>query len=181
MQAQLVESINTVGTIKRFALEDYANYKTESSFIIFMKQAYKSSIYSVITSTSTEAISRLFTIILLWLGSYFVLENYITAGELLSFYALIGYFISPLGSLISINRTFQDANIAADRLFEIMDLESEDSINKTDIVIEQCGDIIFKDVSFRYGSRVDVLNNFNIKFNRGEVSAIVGEIGRAHV
>ncbi len=177
LQAQLVESINTAGTIKRFALEDYANHKTEKSFVVFMKQAYKSAIYSVISSTASESISKAFTIILLWLGTSFVLKNYITAGELLSFYALIGYFISPLGSLISINRTFQDANIAADRLFEIMDLESENVDNKIDITAEQCGDITFENVSFRYGSRVDVFDKFNIKFKRGEISAIVGESG----
>lgn len=177
LQAQLVESINTIGTIKRFGLEEYSNIKTETRFIGFMGRVYKSAIYSTIASTASESLSKLFTIILLWTGTAFVLKNYITAGELLSFYALIGYFISPMSSLISINRTFQDANIAADRLFEIMDLEIEELDNKIKITREQCGDIIFKNISFRYGTRVEVFKDFTISFPAGKISAIVGESG----
>ena len=44
---------------------------------------------------------------------------------LFSFYTLIGYFTGPAASLIGANRTIQDVLIAADRLFEIMDLEME--------------------------------------------------------
>lgn len=177
LQAQLVESINTAGTIKRFGLEEYANVKTETKFITFMNRIYQSSIYSTIATTASESISRLFTIILLWAGTAFVLKSYITAGELLSFYALIGYFISPMSSLISVNRTFQDANIAADRLFEIMDLDVEEDQNKIKITPEQCGNICFNEVSFRYGTRVEVFKNLNIEFAAGKISAIVGESG----
>ena len=177
VQAQLVESISTAGTIKRFGIEEYIDAKTESKFITFIRTAYKSTINSLWASTSSELISRLFTIILLWSGTYFVFENHITPGELLSFYALIGYFISPISSLVTINRTYQDAKIAADRLFEIIDLDTEPIDNKMQITKEQCGDITFNGVSFRYGSRIDVFQDFSVNFEQGKISAIVGESG----
>ena len=47
------------------------------------------------------------------------------------FYSLVGYVLTPVGKLISSNQTIQDAMIAADRLFQIMDLEREqDETNK---------------------------------------------------
>ncbi len=77
--------------------------------------------------TGAEFFTRLFTIILLWIGSYFVINRELSPGELLSFYALVGYFTGPASSLIGANKNIQDAIIAADRLFEIIDLETESS------------------------------------------------------
>ena len=90
----------------------------------------------------------------MWIGAGFVLDNEITAGELLSFYTLIGYFTGPGSSLIGMNKTIQNAIIAADRLFEIMDLEREKNENKIKLIPELVGDINFRNVQFRYGSRI---------------------------
>lgn len=177
LQAQLVESINTAGTIKRFNLEEYAHIKTETQFVKFIRSAFKSSTNSIWTSIGTESISRVFTIILLWTGTGFVLENVITSGELMSFYALMGYFIGPVASLVNINRSYQDAKIAASRLFEIMDLDVEEYENKIEMSVDQCGDILFNNVKFRYGTRTEVFNDLTLRFPKGKVCAIVGESG----
>jgi ABC-type bacteriocin/lantibiotic exporter with double-glycine peptidase domain len=84
----------------------------------------------VFSGNASQFTSRTFTIILLWVGSIYVLEGSITPGELLSFYAIIGYFTGPVSELVGMNRTIQDAMIAADRLFEIMDLEKEEEGQK---------------------------------------------------
>src|SRR5690606_13266628 len=96
-------------------------------------------------------VAGLFTVVLLWLGTLFVLDKIITPGELLSFYAILGYFIGPVGSLIGMNKTIQDAVIAADRLFEVMDLEHEETENQSDLIPEMIGDLAFVDVKFQYG------------------------------
>lgn len=177
LQAQLVESINTASTIKRFGLEEYSDIKTETRFIKFMRTGYTSVINSITVDTSADFVSRLFTIILLWVGAGFVFDLSITSGELMSFYALIGYFINPITSIVNINRTYQDAKIAADRLFEIMDLDTESTRDKIPLTKENCGDIEFRNVSFRYGTRIDVFKDFNVTFAKGRVHAIVGESG----
>ena len=177
LESQLVESLNSVNTIKSFGLESYTNLKTEIRFITLLKSVYKSGINSIFTANSSEFFSRLFTIILLWAGAGFVLDNEITPGELLSFYALIAYFTSPVSSLIGMNKVIQNAVIAADRLFEIMDLEREKDENKVKIAPEMIGDISFKDVHFRYGSRVTVFEKLNLSIPKGQVTAIVGESG----
>lgn len=75
------------------------------------------------------------------------------------------------------NKTAQNALIAADRLFEIMDLEREETENKIALVRENIGDIKFENVTFRYGSRTEVFKNFNAVFKKNETTAIVGESG----
>ena len=177
LESQLVESLNAIGTIKRFGLESFANIKTETRFIDLLKTGYKSALNTIFSGTSSGFISRLFTIILLWCGSYFVIAREITPGELMSFYAIIGYFTGPVGSLIGANREIQNALIAADRLFEIMDLEREESVNKMILKRENVGDIEFKNVAFRYGTRVEVFEDFSLLIPKGKITAIVGESG----
>ncbi|NOS55175.1 MAG: peptidase domain-containing ABC transporter [Cyclobacteriaceae bacterium] len=177
LESQLVESLNSVSTIKSFGLEQHANIKTEDKFYNLLQTVYKSGLNNLFSNFSTEFISRLFTIILLWVGAGFVLDSQITPGELLSFYALIGYFTGPVSSLIGMNKTIQNAMIAADRLFEIMDLERESDENKVTLTREMVGDIEFKNVAFRYGSRVTVFQDFNLVVPKGKVTALVGESG----
>ncbi|NBW38972.1 MAG: peptidase domain-containing ABC transporter, partial [Cytophagia bacterium] len=177
LESQLVESLNSVHTIKSFGLESFTNLKTEVRFVSLLKTIYKSGINSIFTVNSSEFFSRLFTIILLWIGAGFVLDNQITPGELLSFYALIAYFTGPVSSLIGMNKVIQNAVIAADRLFEIMDLEREKDENTVKLTPDMIGDIAFKDVHFRYGSRVTVFQQLNLIIPKGKVTAIVGESG----
>ena len=177
LESQLVESLNSIGTIKRFDLESFANIKTETSFISLLHIGYKSALNAVFSGTSTTFIAQLFTIILLWSGSYFVIDGEITPGELMSFYAIIGYFMNPVASLIGANKQIQNALIAADRLFEIMDLEREENTEKVLLKKEKIDDIEFKNVAFRYGTRVQVFTDFNLKMKKGNITAIVGESG----
>jgi ABC-type bacteriocin/lantibiotic exporters, contain an N-terminal double-glycine peptidase domain len=177
LEAQLVESLNTVVSIKRFGIEDHANMHTETRFVTLLQTLYKSGIQSLYAGNAAELTSRLFTIILLWAGATFVMEQTITAGELLSFYALIGYFTGPAVSLIGMNKGIQDALIAADRLFEIMDLEREQTTGKIELARDMVGDIQFKDVSFRYGSKAPVFDGLNLEIAKGRITAVVGESG----
>jgi len=177
LESQLVESITSVKTIKQFGLEKFANMKTEQRFVKLLGTTYKSAMNSVFSGTSSETVSRVFTIILLWAGSYFVIDKTITPGELLSFYALIGYFTGPAMGLIGMNKTIQNALIAADRLFEIIDLEVEENTNKIELEAEIIGDINFKNVAFTYGTRKEVFQDLSIAIPKGQVTAIVGESG----
>ena len=178
LETQLVESLNAIGTVKRFGLEEYSNIKTENRFILLLKTIYKSSIYALYISTSAEFFTRLFTIGILWAGSYFVIMRELSPGELLSFYALIGYFTGPASSIIGANKSIQEALIAADRLFEIIDLETEGSnMNKIELTSELVGDIHFNNVNFRYGTRTTVFQDLNMVIKHGQATAIVGESG----
>lgn len=177
LESQLVESITSAGTIKRFGAEAHANIKTEMRFIALLRTVYRSGLNSVFSGTSSEAVSRLFTIILLWVGAGYVLQNEITPGELMSFYALTGYLTGPISSLIGMNKTIQNALIAADRLFEIMDLEVEKSEETFPIKKSDVGDITFREVSFRYGSRANVFEGLSLVFPKGKISGVIGESG----
>jgi ATP-binding cassette, subfamily C, bacteriocin exporter len=177
LEVQLVESLNSAGTIKRLGLEDFSNIKTETRFVSLLGTIYKSGLYNIFSSDSTNFVSQLATVMVLWIGSLFAIRSEITPGELLSFYSVAGYFTAPVTALIAFNRTLQDARIAAERLFEIFDLDIESETTKVELKSDMIEDIQFRNVSFRYGMREEVFRSLNLTIRKGEITAITGESG----
>ncbi|WP_373735640.1 peptidase domain-containing ABC transporter [Bacteroides heparinolyticus] len=178
LESQLVESINSISTIKRFGIEEFANLKTETRFVHLLKNTFRSIYGSIMAQGGIQFVSTAITITVLWVGSILVIDQELTPGTLMVFYSLIGYVISPIGALISSNQTIQDALIAADRLFQIMDLEREqDNDQKIALQPDMIGDISFENVSFRYGSRKEVFKELNLKIEQGKTTAVIGESG----
>ena len=178
LESQLVESINSISTIKRFGIEEYANLKTEARFVHLLKNMFRSIYGAIVAQGGIQFISTGVTIAVLWVGSMFVIDQELTPGELMLFYSLVGYVLSPISSLITSNQTIQDALIAADRLFQIMDLEREsDDSQKVKLMPEMIGDVSFDNVEFRYGSRRKVFESLNLKIEKGKTTAVIGESG----
>lgn len=178
LESQLIESINTVTIIKRFNLVPSAIEKTGLRFYKLLNSIHFSGTYTLWFSLFSEFITRLVTILLLWSGSYYVLNNSLSPGELLSFYALTGNFTGPAAALSGASKSIQDALIAAERLFEIIDLESEDGNQQLyNLAPKAVGDISFSNVSFRYGARKPVIHNLCMTIRKGSFTAIVGESG----
>jgi ATP-binding cassette, subfamily C, bacteriocin exporter len=179
LQSQLVESITAMETVKLFNLGEHANLKTEERFIALLKSIYKVSINNLAIFFSGDVFAKIFTIILFWAGTYFIFKNELSPGELFSFYSLIGYFTGPIEALVTANRPIQEAVIAADRLFEIMDLESEEDSEEQKIIMEPAmlGNIRFDNIEFRYGSRAKVFDKVSFSIEHKKVTAIVGVSG----
>lgn len=178
LESYLVESLNGISTIRQLGKESFANLNSEVRFIKLLKSSYKSAKSNIFSVNASELIAGIITIGTLWYGSTLVLNQFMTPGRLLSFYALTGYLISPLSQLINSNKSLQDALIAADRLFQIMDLEREES-GKSAITLSKdlLGDIRFNNVSFRYGTRAQVFQDLDLSIEKGKVTAFVGESG----
>lgn len=178
LESQLVESLNSVSTIKQFGVESYANLKTELRFVGLLRNTFKSIYGSIMANNGIEFVSTAITVAVLWAGSRYVINQEITPGALMLFYSLVGYVLGPIGKLISSNQTIQDALIAADRLFQIMDLErEEDEASKITLERSMVGDIIFDKVAFRYGSRKQVFESLSLTIKKGQTTAIIGESG----
>jgi ATP-binding cassette, subfamily C, bacteriocin exporter len=178
LESHLVESLEGIATIKQFGNEHFANLKSEIRFVQLLKSTYKSGKNSIITLNATEMIAGGIVIGVLWYGSMLVISRDMTPGELISFYALVGYLISPVSQLINSNQIIQDALIASDRLFQIMDMERGELLeNKIVFTQELLGDVVFKKVSFRYGTRVQVFRDLSLTIPKGKTTAFVGESG----
>lgn len=178
LESQLLESLNQIRTVKAFGIEECMNQKTEHRFVKLLFTGMKSGYHTLFAGTSASFLASLITVVLMWLGAGYVLDQQITPGELFSFYTLVAYFSGPMTALLGASKSIQSARIAADRLFEIMDLALEKSENQeVDLGQEALGDIRFEQVYFSYGSRVQVFSGFDVLISKGKMTAIVGDSG----
>jgi ABC-type bacteriocin transporter len=179
LESQLVESLNTISTIRYLNLEKKAFEKTESAFIQLLKTNYTASTYTIIANNGSVLLTGLATIILLWSGSALVFKQELTPGDLMLLYSLFGYLLGPLSNLVMTNRIIQDALIAADRLFQILDLERENDDNKCMIALpsETKIDIHFEHVTFGYGNKKNIIRDLNMMIKQGDITGIAGQSG----
>ena len=178
LESQLLESLNQIRTVKEFGIEECMNQKTEHRFVKLLFTGMKSGYHTLFAGTSASFLASLITVVLMWLGAGYVLDQQITPGELFSFYTLVAYFSGPMNALLGASKSIQSARIAADRLFEIMDLALEKSENQeVDLGQEALGDIRFEQVYFSYGSRVQVFSGLDVLISKGKMTAIVGDSG----
>ena len=178
LESHLVETIQGVSTIRRFNAGYYFNLKTESRYMLLMKTIFTSSRNELILSGISEWITSFLNISILWMGSYLVIERILSPGELISFYTLTVFFTTPLRALIGANKPMQDALIAADRLFEIIDLESDKEIKEMQ-TFESFpeGDLVFDNVQFSYRPGIPVFNGLQLRFHQHHMTAVVGDSG----
>ena len=174
LQAQLVELLDLIGTIRRFGIEDFTNVKTENRFIAMLRSIFAAAKGGLYVSGGIQIVEQSMVIAILWIGSSQVIDQNITPGTLMMFYSLVGHVTTPISSLISSNSTIQEALIVSDRLFQIMDLEQINN-DKITLSTDMIGDICFDNVTFRYGSRKFVFDNFNLTIQKGRTTAVVGE------
>lgn len=179
LTSYLIESLNGIETIKAFNSEREVNLETEKRFIKFIKAIFKNERINNLQVTFKRLVESIFAIIVLWIGSTQVLNGSISFGELLTFNALLAYFLDPIENIINLQPTVQTALVAAERLSEILDLELEKSEQEDKKIKPKSlkGNIEFKNVDFRYGTRNLILKNINMSIKKGERIALVGESG----
>ncbi len=179
LTSYLVESLNGIQTVKAFNGEKTVETETELKFIKLLKSIFHLTSISNLQEGLKAFVESVGGIVIIWVGAYFVLKGNMTIGSLVAFNALLAYFLDPVKNLINLQPTMQTAIVASDRLGEILDLEIEKSENQQHKIYPTTlkGNIEIKDVSFRYGTRQLVLENFSMSIKAGQRIAIVGESG----
>nr|WP_321412101.1 peptidase domain-containing ABC transporter [uncultured Carboxylicivirga sp.] len=179
LEIQLVESLKAGKTIKQMGAEDYFINKTETRLMEVLEEVYKSGKIEILSSYNLIGINRLITILILWTGALSVINQQLTPGQLMSFFAITSFFTGPVSRLIGMNKTVQGAIIATDRLFEILDLERETEGRDENTSEEKLtiGDIKFQDVHFQYTLEQDLFKNLTFTIKKGSITALVGDSG----
>lgn len=179
LTSYLVESLNGIQTVKAFNGEQSVQTETEFRFIRLLKSIFKLSCIGNAQEGLKTFVESVGGVVILWVGACAVLRGEMTIGSLISFNALLVYFLGPVKSLINLQPMMQTAVVASERLGEILDLEVEKNETQRNKVAPKSlrGSIAIQDVSFRYGTRQFVLEQFSLDIEEGKSIAIVGESG----
>lgn len=179
LTSYLVQCLNGIETIKSFNGESEISLNIEKKFVKFMKDTFSLGVVNNIQNTLKGGVKAIFGIVILWIGVTQVLDRNISLGTLLTFNALLAYFLTPIENMVKFQPTLQSAIVAAQRLEEIIGTaiekvkEEKNKLNPVNLK----GSIEFKNIYFRYGNRRLILNGINLKANKNEKIALVGESG----
>ncbi|MFK4317266.1 MULTISPECIES: peptidase domain-containing ABC transporter [unclassified Bacillus (in: firmicutes)] len=179
LNSYLVESLNGIATIKSYNAEKEVFFQTESRFINLLKHVFKRGMLSNLQGSIKMGLELIGGTVILWVGAMQVLKGNMTIGELITYNALLAYFLNPIENLIGIQSTMQSALVAGERLNEVFDLDQEKNEKEDNKIFPKqlSGKINCSNLTFRYGTRKNVLSNISFSIEPGSQVAFVGESG----
>ena len=178
LNSEIIEGLRAVETIKGNANEDIELESIEREYIKSLRISYKEGMLSNVQGTISSVISGAGNLVMLYVGIMQVINNSLTLGSYMAFMTLAGYFMDPIGNLVSLQLSIQEANISMKRLSEIMDYEREQQSERQYQEITQIdGDIKLNHVTFGYGNRKPALDDVSFTIEKGQKVALVGASG----
>ena len=109
-------------------------------------------------------------------GAYFALKGVISVGVISAFIIYSKQFSRPINELAQLYGQIQTAMAGAERIFSVLDAESEDKSGSEKLPVTD-GVIEFKHVNFSYVPGKQVIYDFNLKVEAGKKIALVGSTG----
>lgn len=184
------EGILGAKTTKTMGLEDQQSAEFRELTSSMKSESVKAAILSAAFMPIVMGLGAFSSAMLIWIGGQQVLVGTIAFGTLVLFTQYASQFFEPLRQIARLLAEFQMAQASAERVLSLLnadvDLVDRDDVvekygsilePKTEVYEKVKGDVEFDNVSFYYKEEEPVLVNFNLKVNRGETIALVGETG----
>lgn len=179
LNAKIAESLSGMGMIQAFRQED----RLETEFDDINEKHYKAGLRNIkfdglLLGPAIDLVyAGAFVVVLGYFG-FMSLESSIEVGVLYAFTTLLSRLFQPIQQVMQRLSIFQQAIIASSRVFQLMDdTDIEPEQKEIEEIEIQDGKIEFRNVTFSYDGRTDVLKNISFTANAGETVALVGHTG----
>ncbi len=177
INAEIQESISGIVVAKSFRQEQ----AIFDRFLENNRKAYRvglargltmNSIFPILSTASGLAVA-----LLVYVGGAAIRTESITPGNWYLFMQAVAYFWWPMISIASFWSQFQDGLSASERVFALIDTDPKIIQSASDPVPKLQGKIEFRNISFAYTEREQVLKDFNLVVRSGQNVALVGHTG----
>ena len=179
MASVLKEAFSGIRIVKAYGKEEVEGQRFENTNLSFRHTVQKSAQVSAVASPLMELIGGIGIAIIVWYGGYLVITTSMKPGAFFSFLTAMFMAYTPIKRLSNANQSIQNALAAAQRVFDVLDIENEQDkdVGKRSLpAISQSLD--FRHVSFQYeGSEEMALRDISLTIRAGEVVALVGSSG----
>jgi len=177
MNAFLHETLAGNKIIKAFGTEPYEKKRFHKSAERLFRLEMKAVKYRALTSPVMETLGGIGAAFVIWYGGYKVITGASTPGTFFSFLAAVVMLYGPVKKLAKVNTTLQRGLAAADRVFDIIELQPEIKDPPAPRRLSPGNHAVdFQDVGFAYED-VPVLEHIDLSVAPGQIVAIVGMSG----
>lgn len=171
----LQESISAIRVVKSFVRESYEIKRFEEQNWRNFQAAMKNVKLSSLLTPTVEFLAAIAVTFIVWFGGYEVVNEVITAGELVAFLTYAVNLANPVKRLSRVYAAIQKAMAAADRVFAVMDLnEKITDVPGAKPLPPIKGKVEFKDITFSYKEGQPALQHISLKAEPGQMIALVG-------
>ena len=174
----LQESISAVRVVKSFVRErhEIARFHRQNE-LNFQAEMKNVQLTSLLTPT-VEFLAAITVTFILWIGGYEVVQGDLTAGALVAFLTYAVNLANPVKRISRIYGTVQRAMAAADRVFDVIDMEETIHDKEGAVPLPEIeGRVAVKDVSFSYKEGAPALSHVSLEASPGQLIAFVGPSG----
>ena len=172
------ERVTGMKVLQLFAREEIEYLKFKEINERHKKAWLKTVWYNSIFFPVAEILSSLTLGVVVWYGGMNnILYNLTSLGELTAFIMMIPMMFRPLNQIANKFNTLLMGMVAAERVFKVLDTESNINESGNKIANNLRGDIQFKNINFSYNESEIVLKNISFEIKAGTTTAIVGSTG----
>lgn len=180
LNSSVIESLKGIETIKAYSGEEKVYHRVDREFVKLMKTSFRTISLDNVQQGIKHTIQLVSNALILWLGSYYVMDGMISLGQLITYNALLVFFTDPLQNIINLQVKMQTAQVANKRLNEVFAIDPEQSNRANEQTILDCTfqqEITLEDVSFSYNMKAPTLNNISCTIASHSKVALVGVSG----
>ena len=179
MASTLQETLSGIRMVKAYGREESEAARFQRSNRSFLSTTMKAIQVSSLGSSHMEVIGVVGVAVIIWYGGFLVINGSMTPGEFFSFLTAMFMAYAPIRKLSGSNNAIQQALAAAERVFGVLDLKTEQEAEKGQLELPRIAQsVTFDDVTFHYESQsVPALNDINLTIRAGEMVALVGSSG----
>ena len=176
--AQIQDNLSGIAVIKSFVREEWCADRIDDHSRAFRDSMIRANTISLIPNGLIEAASGVGIVLVIWRGGTMALGGEISVADLFVFIVYLGQIYQPFLQLAAINDVLQKAAVSADRVFELLGLESDITDAPDAMVPARLDwDIRFRDLTFGYDPKTPVLHHLDFHVEVGEIAALVGPTG----
>ncbi|MBT8357667.1 MAG: ABC transporter ATP-binding protein/permease [Deltaproteobacteria bacterium] len=163
--------------VKAFGMEPYEKKRFFEKTRRLLRLEMKEVKARAISSPINLFLGGVGAAVIIWYGGTRVIAGDYTTGTFISFLAAVLLLYAPIKNLSKLNNAIQQGLAATDRVFDIIEMESEVKEPMNPVMIKPGPHSVkFENVFFKYEKEM-VLQNINIYASTGEVLALVGMSG----
>ncbi len=175
--AVLQETISGVRVVKAFGMERFELMKFGAFNRRYLGEYIKMRRFAELASPTSETLGIMASIVILWYGGKLVISQQIDPANLMLFIGAMLWVVTPIKNLSKLNNVVQEGIVCAERIFDILDIKTEEEISGDEEIDAVREGITYEDVRFSYDGERPVLEDVNLKIGMGEVVAMVGASG----